>query len=70
VVQKKFVEENFVGILECSEINVPLKFIGFSPERLIGAERLLIQCLYLWRKQAVKTKLRPLAGAERRAFVQ
>src|SRR5882724_10557520 len=70
VVKKEFVEENFVCVLKGSQINVPLQVIGFSLESFIGAERLLIQCLCLRRKQANETKLRPLAGAERRAFVQ
>ncbi len=70
VIEEKFVKENFVCILERSQINVPLQVIGFSLESLIGAERLLIQCLFLWWKQAVETKLLALVGAERRAFVQ
>src|SRR5882724_5849792 len=67
VVKKEFVEENFVCVLESSQINVPFQFIVFSLESFIGAERLLIKCLCLRRKQANETKLRPLAGAERRA---
>ena len=39
-------------------------------EGFIGAERLLIKCLCLRRKQATETKLCALVGAERRAFVQ
>jgi len=70
VIEEKFVKENFVCILERSQINVPLQVIGFSLESFIGAERLLIKCLYLRRKQANETKLRALIGAERRAFVQ
>jgi hypothetical protein len=70
VVKKEFVEENFVCVLESPQINVPLQVIGFSQESFIGAERLLIQCLCLRRKQAIETKLRSLVGAERRTFVQ
>src|SRR4029077_822439 len=65
VIEKKFVKENFVCILERSQINVPLQVIGFSLESFIGAERLLIKCLDLWRKQTSETKLRALAGAAR-----
>ena len=70
VIKKKSVKEHFVRVLERSKINVPFQVIWFSLESFIGAERLLIQCLFLWRKQAVETKLLALVGAERRAFVQ
>ena len=70
VVKKEFVEKNLVCVLESPQINVPLQVIGFSPESFIGAERLLIKCLCLRRKQAIEAKLRALLGAERRALVQ
>ena len=70
VVEKKFVKENFVCILEGPQIDVALQVIGFFPEGFIGAERLLIKCLYLWRKQSSETKFRSLVSAERRTFIQ
>ena len=70
VIEKESIKKNFVCILERSQINVPFQVIWFSLESFIGAERLLIKCLCLRRKQAIETKLRALMGAERRAFVQ
>ena len=70
MVEEKPVEEDFVGILQRAQIDMPLQVIVLSLVRLVRAHHLLIEGLDLRRQQSVQAKLASLLFGERRAFVQ
>jgi hypothetical protein len=70
VVEQKPVEEDFVGILQGAQINVPLQVVVFSLIGLVSADDLLLKALDVRRQKSVQAKLASLLLRERRAFVQ
>ncbi len=70
VVEEEPVEEDFVGVLQGAQVDVPLEVVVFPTVGLVGADHLLIQALDLRRQQPVQAEPAPLALRECRALVQ
>jgi hypothetical protein len=70
VVEEKPLEEDFVGILQSAQIDMPLKVIGLSLVGLVRADYLLIEVLDVRRQDPVQAKLAAFVRGERRAFIQ
>jgi hypothetical protein len=70
VIEKEFVEEDLVRVLQSAQIDVSLEVIVFSLVGFISAHRLFFECLYIRWKKAVKAKRGALLLGERCTLVQ
>jgi hypothetical protein len=69
VVEKKFVKEDLVGVLQSTQINVPLQVIVFLLVGFVSADNLLLKALDVRREKSVQAKLASLPSRESRTFV-
>jgi len=70
VIEQELVEEDFVRILQRTQIDVSLQVIVLSLVGLISADDLLLQALDVRRKKSVQLKLVSLLLGKRCAFIQ
>jgi hypothetical protein len=69
VVQEQPVEEHLVGVLQGTQVDVPLQVVVLVPEGLVGAHYLPVQALDVGRQEPVQAEPAPLLLGERGALV-
>jgi hypothetical protein len=70
MVEKKFVKEDFVGVLQSAQINVSLQVVIFSLVGLVSTNDLLLKGLDVRWEKPVQAKFASFLFREGRAFVQ
>src|SRR5579864_1289725 len=70
MIEEQAIEEHFVGVLKLAKINVALEIVRLERKRLVGADALIVERFYDWRKEAVETEDFSLRFGERGAFVE
>jgi hypothetical protein len=70
VIEKQPVEENLVGILQRSQVDVAFQRILFSLKCAISTDHLLIESFGVRRQKPVQAKLGSLVIGKRRTLVQ
>ncbi len=70
VVDEKSVKESLVGVLQSSQVDMPLEIIVFFLKSLVSADHLLVKGFYVWWQKPLQAKSCPLLLRESSAFVQ
>jgi len=70
VIEKQLIKKNLVGVLELTEINVPLEIVVLAEKSFVGARRLFFNGLHYRREKAIKPEGLALLVSKGGAFVQ